>query len=290
MTSKEELPSNPHRLVAAWIEREKQARSAARSRGWTVHAGLDQTDSGKRVFQMHDAILKAGEARGYAAEIPKDSRDPLGFAIRGEHVSWRIREGYRRRKVPLSKAELNTPFNLATGTTTKTLDEPSGALIVFLNARYNIEKRIDDTPRKPLKNRMGEILDWMDAAAAHAAARREEDNLTWRRRIDEQGRRQRLGTLIKREERRWSRLRQVTADRGEVERLLETVAAVRKRMSDGGIDTPRVEAWLQWAEGRIAGLDLMRREPEAIFNRLIARSKALTEYEREFGEEEPDDE
>lgn len=286
MTEKEAPPSNPHRLIAAWIEKEVQARSTARKNGWPVQAGPDQTDIGRRLLQLHDAILKAGEARDYTAEIPKDTSNSLGFSIRGEHVSWRIREGYRRRKVPLSKTELKEPFNIATGTTMKTVDEPTGMLVLYFTAPYSVDKRLEDTPEKPLKSRIGEILDKMDAAAVHAAARHEEDNLAWRRRIEERSRSIRYDKLVAREKKRWLRLRQATADRCEVDHLRETVAIVRKRMSDGGIDTPRIEAWLGWAHARIDRLDPMLQEPEALFNRLVARARALTDYEREFGKED----
>jgi hypothetical protein len=266
---------NAHRFIKAWIEREAQECSNARKNGWHPPIGLIRTDTGKRILKLNDALLKAGEARGYVAILSEKLAPPLGFSIKGQNIIWRIREGYRRAKVPLDKNERKDPFNIAMGRKTKTVDTPSNTLVLFFKADYRVDQRLEDKPKKLLESKIDEILDKFDSAAKYAAARREEDNQAWRRRVDEQIHQARIRKVEAREERRWALLQEAAANKSAVKELRDTVAAIKQRMIDGQIDHPRTARWLDWAIARIDELDLLSKSPQEIFDHLIDRKASL---------------
>ena len=90
-------------------------------------------------MKLNDALLKAGEVMRYVAILSEKLAPPLGFSIKGQNIIWRIREGYRRAKVPLpDKNERKDPFNIAMGRKTKTVDTPSNTLVLFFKADYRV--------------------------------------------------------------------------------------------------------------------------------------------------------
>lgn len=270
------LPNKPHRFLAGFMAAENERAAQAKRNGWARPEKHADTEIGRRVLQMHEALLKAGEERGYKPEVPKD-KNPFGFLIDGQNVSWRIREGYKRRQVALEGKEARDPFNISMGRTSKQVDTGTGLLIVFLTARYASDVRIEEKPGKPFSGRVHELLDRMKASATYAAQRQEEDNIAWRRRVDRQEAARRYEILLKREESRWAQLRQASNERVEIERLRATVALIRDKTA--GITQPRLAAWLEWADTRISAQDIFSLDGNAIYNRLIAKPGA-----------EPDDE
>jgi hypothetical protein len=269
------MPDKYHPLVTGWIAHEEERKKTANRNGWDVPIGLSDTENGRRALRLHDAVLKAGEKRGYSAQKLKDDANQFGFSVSGEKISWRIREGYSRRKVPLEKAERKDPFNVAIGRDTKIVDTPTGNLVLYFTAHYSVDKRLEDKPGKPLQERIDEILDKFDSAAKHAAARREEDNQAWRRRVDEQFRQARIRKVEAREERRWALLQEAAANKSAVKVLRDTVATIKQRMIDGQIDHPRTARWLDWATAHIDELDLLSKSPQEIFDHLIDRKASL---------------
>lgn len=267
-----ELPKNLHPVVASWIAAEKRNREEARARDWPVLEGYSQTNTGRRILCLHDALLKVGEARGFQIEIPKDKSNPVGFVIRGQHVSWRIREGYRKCKVPLTKAELKDSFYSSMGRTTKSVDVFTGHLLLFITARYSTDKRIEEKAAKLLIDRVPELMGRMEAAALYAEQRENE----WQQYKEESRRQERIlanrEILRSGEEARFALLRQVAAERDEVRILQNTVELLRGRLAGSTYEShPRTIAWLNWAEGRVRELDVLSKSPKEIFEQLIRR-------------------
>jgi hypothetical protein len=270
------LPHKPHRLLAGFMAAENERAAQAKRNGWARPEKHADTEIGRRVLQMHEALLKAGEERGYKPEVPKD-KNSFGFLIDGQNVSWRIREGYKRRQVVLEGKEARDPFNISMGRTSKQVDTGTGLLIVFLTARYASDIRIEEKAGKPFSGRVQEILDRMKASATYAAQRQEEDNIAWRQRVDRQEAARRYEILLTREESRWAQLRQASNERVEIERLRATVALIQDKTA--GITQPRLSAWLEWADARISAQDIFSLDGSAIYNRLIAKPRAEPDNE-----------
>jgi hypothetical protein len=268
------MPEHPHELVKGLIAQSESSKAQAQGNGWTVPEIYSDTDTGRQILRLHDAILKAGEARGYTAEVSKGrDNNTFCFLIRNERVAWRIRESYSRRKIPLSPAELKDPFNISMGKKDKTVDMPLGRLVLFVTAHYSVDKRIEAKANQSLEDRVPEILDRFEAAVAHAEMRAAE----WEQfRIDSEHERAAESareTLEAVEGERWELLRNVARERGEAALLRETAELIRQRLEGSGLEKhPRAVAWMKWADSRIERLDILGRSPEAIFERLIARA------------------
>lgn len=277
--SMNELPADPHRLVAAWIAKDEEARSTARKYKWPTPMGRSATEFGRRELRLHDALLKAGEKRGYAVEFDKFRLSSPHFIIHGQKIAWRIHERHRRRKVPLAKGEKADPCDIAIGKNWKLVDVPSGFIVLFLSADYSSEQRIDEKFGKPLETQAENILDKMQAMATHAAEQHEKYNQEWRRKMDAQFAAIRIHKLERQEAKRWARLRTFVQEVDEAAQLRQTVAAVVERMEKVGINPSRLAAWRVWAEARIDHIDPLRQDPEALFNRLVARPRVRSEEE-----------
>ena len=60
------MPDKYHPLVTGWIAHEEERKKTANRNGWDAPIGLSDTENGRRALRLHDAVLKAGEKRGYA--------------------------------------------------------------------------------------------------------------------------------------------------------------------------------------------------------------------------------
>ncbi|HEY8949468.1 MAG TPA: hypothetical protein VIM56_11340 [Rhizomicrobium sp.] len=253
------LPVSPHPLVARRIRKEMRDWEAARKSGSGFY-GSCATDTGRRMLHLHDAILKQGEARGFETGRAIEQRSEYGFCIRGEDICWRVDEKHRREKALAAIYGSKSPDHL-----------PDGILTVRYFVAYGPDHLLEDRPDAPLIARVGEILDGMDAIAAQAAVITAEHRLEELRERENAAREARYWKIVDGEEERWKLLRHVSGNSFEAARLRKTVSRIRKRLSDAGIDTPRLKAWLAWAENRIARHDVFSGSAEEIYDRLIAR-------------------
>ena len=72
-----ELPAEPHPLVAAWMEKERQAEESARKEGRGTWPKREDTYMGRRKLRIIYALFKAGEAKGYGLERPDGHLAPV---------------------------------------------------------------------------------------------------------------------------------------------------------------------------------------------------------------------
>ncbi len=239
----------------------------------------------RRRWRIQDALLKTAEKRGHKVGHPKDGVWPVWLWIGGERVDWSIYERDRLRKIPLTKAELKSPFNTP-GRTWKQIAEPSGLFTITISAEYNGKRRLDEQPRRLFERRIDAIVDKLEAAAARTV-----EGKKWQADFERRQRRRAYRRKIAGiEADRWERLRELSAAWNEAERLRAFVSTVEQRMKDLTPRPPRVDAWLGWARWRIDDLDPLAEDTEAVFAKVIQRPRPMSEYEREFGEEEDDEE
>ncbi len=269
------LPANPHPIVATWIERSRAAAPAT--------FDSPETAIRRRIWRVHDTILKEAEMRGHTIEHPKNSFHDVWLVIDGERVDWFFHERDYLRKVPLTKAELKHWLNAER--TWRQVKVPSGFLVLTVRAEYNSDQRIDERPGHLLEKRAANILNKFESVATRTVEGRRWQAEFYMR----QKRRARREKIRRIEEERWMRLRDMASEWSEAERLRKFVEAVARRMDELKPRPPRVDAWLDWARWRVDDFDPLAEDTEAVFAKTIQRPRRISEYEREFGEEEDED-
>jgi hypothetical protein len=251
----------------------------------------DKQSVGERMATLHDALSKTAAGRGYA--VVHDERYPHFECriIKGERVGWHIYVRSRQRRVPLTKKEQKL---WGDSRTWKQIVESTEFLVVQLNAHYSSIQRMDERPGHLLHDSAAKILARLEAMAEHAIEYKAEQAERERRRKIMRARRDQMRRLEDGEEERWSELRRMAAGWEEAGRLRSFVDAVSQKLSELKIRPARADFWLTWARERIDELDPFLGCPEFIYESFVAKpgeeqEEILSEYEREFGEPDPDE-
>ncbi len=206
------LPAEPHPLVAAWMERERQSEEAARKEGREIGSKREDTYMGRRELRISSALLKAAEAKGYALERPDGYLAQVSVNIKGQRVEWSLERQYSSRHVPLSKKERKKPDNIARSITTEVIYVSTGTFKIVAKIGVYRKTQISERMHKPFERRIEEVLGRFeklaDAAIEHEI-RLEEAG----RKIEEETRaKERKRRLEVMEEARWEQLREWTAE------------------------------------------------------------------------------
>jgi hypothetical protein len=269
----------------------KKGRQQDRQTFATAVRPEDRPSVGERMAMLHDALSKAAAERGYAIVHDRRYSDFECRLIEGERVGWNIYIRGRMRKVPLTKQEQKF---WGDSRTWKQIVEPTEFLVVQLNADYSSIQRMDEKPRHLLHDSAEKILAKLEAMAAHAIEYKAEQAERERRRAIMRARRKQIELLEDGEEERWSELRRMAAGWNEAGRLRSFVDAVSRKLAGLKNRPARVDLWLAWARERIDALNPFLGEPEFVYESVVAKlreeeRKVLSEYEREFGEPDPDE-
>jgi hypothetical protein len=260
-----ELPAEFHPLLAQALAR-TQAR---RDRG--VQAGNPEclwnpllSAIGRRELRIRDAVLRAAEARGYAICKGDDELLETWFVIGGERVDWDFRERYQYR--PLRPAERERdPLER----TQKNIAEPSGYLVLSIKADYSNKQEVHEKRGKLLETRIEEILQKIEAKAAHAAEQKNFWAERDRVRREREAQRRRTHILENREDERWRELCDMAAAWKQADELRAFVALVSARMDELEKRPVRANLWLDWARRSIDSLDPSCRDAQAVYDHFV---------------------
>jgi hypothetical protein len=162
----------PHRLVAALIEADRERAEQARRYGWPFQSSY-KSELDQRKLRIMSALYDALEKRGHRLEHPKESISPVWCVINGEPIKFRAIEYIRPTRVPLSSAELKNPLNIANRRTTKTIQKPTGQLVLLANSDFHHKRRWSDGSVH-LEEQLGVIILEFEEMAEQAAAHRVE--------------------------------------------------------------------------------------------------------------------
>lgn len=266
------LPHDPHPIVAALL----------------AELTGELSPFEKRRLCVRNALMNAAEARGHAIVHPDEDSWRVWFVIHGERVDWWTRERYSTRSMPLTKRELKSA---PAGKPYKQELHPTGFLVLTIKADYSSEKVIYEKPQRPFEDRIEELLDQFEALAAHAIEQKNYWADWERRRLKKLAQRRQKERLRAIEEQRWAKLRRMAADWEETERLRKFVGAVGRRLAKLKDRPARADLWIEWARRRIDALDPFRSDPRFIYETAVQkpRRRVLSDYEREFGEPDPDE-
>src|ERR1700733_6490177 len=103
------LPTDPHRIIAAWMESDRREAEKARKEKRQPRIKDEDTVAGRRKLCICDALFKGADARGYSWTYQCYFLATVWFEIDGRSIRWSLREETCPRRVSLSKAELKDP-------------------------------------------------------------------------------------------------------------------------------------------------------------------------------------
>ena len=250
-----------------------------------IHSKPHRTDPASRMQAINAALLKAGEARGYAIGYERSDRKSL--VIHGEHVTWRLYERSAQRKVPLTKKELKDPFNSVQAQRGwKEVLVPSGRLGLIIEAEHHGTARVAEHSARPFEGRINKILAKFEKVAAEAAANRKWCVERERRYFERQMRIDERSRLEDIENRKRHMLGSLANDWAEAERLRRFIDRVDQQHAETPDLSGRVGPWLAWAHSHVDALDPLAGGTDSFLERLFPPEP--TEYELEFGEPEED--
>jgi hypothetical protein len=249
-----ELPAEPHPLVAAWMEKERQTEESARKEGRETSPKREDTYMGRRKLRISDALFKEAEAKGYGLERPDGYLAPVSLNIKGQCVEWSLEQQFSSRHVPLSKKEQKKPDNIARGITTEVVYVPTGTFKLVAKIGFSRKTQMSERLDKPFEGRIEEVVGRFEKLA-DAAIEHEIRLEEFRREMEEETKaKERPRRLKVMEKARWKRLRKLTGNWHEAESLHAFIDAVERALGD----TPRSGreiAWLEWARNRAERLD-----------------------------------
>ena len=248
------LPHNPHPIIAAWVESDRQEEERARKEKRQPYIKNEDTAIGRRKLRICNALFRAADARGYALSYQGYFLSAVSFTIDGRDVQWWLREETRPRRVPLSKTEINDPGNIAKGIITKQIRVPTGMLKIMAKTDFGKKAEITERPDNVLEQRVDEVFARFKALAESANIHeielaRQQGEWKLEKRAKERGRR--LNVM---EDARWNHLRDLTRAWQEAKALRAFIDAIDSELGqDQG--SGRAKAWLKWARERVEWLD-----------------------------------
>lgn len=194
-----------------------------------------------RALCIMDALLKALEKRGYAAEVSKDGPMATYILIGVEKVKVRLSEKANRSERELTAEEKRKPAHTISN---RWIYSPSGKLTFEIDEYCDgLQKKWTDKAQSPLEGQLNDVLAGLILAGEAVRLRRierEEEQRQQRelerRRIEDQERRYYLDQHLK----AWSESEHVR------EFLSTCEASLVERKGELAADSPEAK-WLRWA-------------------------------------------
>lgn len=155
--------SNPHRVVAAWLEEDRrEIRANRHDRFFSgLHKSIDKTDLDKRRLRILSALFKALEARGYKL-IVDDNRYSRAVEIGHgeERLSISLAERIRQVRRQLTEKEKAERGYLSTGQRWTQEKIPTGELVLRIGSggRYGSGSEWGDEPEATLESKLDQVL------------------------------------------------------------------------------------------------------------------------------------
>lgn len=161
--------SKPHKYIVATKEYHKAVKIRNKTRNWSMKIddsnalSINVSDNlFSRALRFMDTLIKAMEKRGYSVNVSNHT------TITVFEQSYDIRLSEKNRRVKIETNNSWDSFDL----------EPTGNLSLKLDDLYP-KKEWSDTKTKPLEDKLGDILVWIETKAKEDKARKIE-NAIWR--------------------------------------------------------------------------------------------------------------
>lgn len=248
--------SNPHPIVAAWLEQERRLLDPW-GRGRRVARRLLLTPLERRRYLISSALFRALEARGFTLSVDLARLREVSVSRGAAEIDFTLREHVRQYRRELTKAERKELFNL--NRKWIQVREPTGKLVLRIDSlrHSTIPHEWRDHPDRPLEVQLDAIVGGFAAAAkelheqylADREAQRRYAEAEYRRRKQEERRRheaERLQGLL-RSASAWQKATELRAYVHAVQSAVEpTLPETRKK---------RLTTWVSWALAQADHLD-----------------------------------
>ena len=259
---------NPHRIIAARIAEEKKRRLDYQELGWGI-GRQSLTPMERRIRFVEDRLFKAIERRSHKVSIERGSLHQVHFIIRGQRITYAIRERYRIQREPLSDSEKQERWNLEADRTEKRVRVMTGVLTLKFGEWGWNHKPFQDMPGRPLEDQVEEITNEAEAlaeAASDAAQRRRIESIQAYERFKRQ---EALRKQAEENAKRWSCLQRLSDQAFEARRMRRFLGILEVRLSRDPNDLEAAE-FLAWAHRQIDEVDPLAWRPGAIVREVQA--------------------
>lgn len=208
----------------------------------------------RRWSLIHARLQAALASAGHASRVVDG---PQGVEVKGQILTWWLREGYTRTRRTLTATEARDPWKFAGGRDHVHEERMTGRLILAAQTKAygrKVEWR-DRARRGRLEDRIDEIVAGFETLADEITrwqAERDEAEARWRARED---RRQAEERRAQAEADRWTRLSRLAAQHEETRRVAAFLEQLRAATGPAAGGDPQLRNWFAWAQDAIDAYD-----------------------------------
>ena len=259
---------NPHRIIAARIAEEKKRRLDYQELGWGI-GRQSLTPMERRIRYIEDRLFKAIERRGHKVSIERGSLHQVHFIIRGQRITYAIRERYRIQREPLSDKEKYEPWNLEADRTERRVRVMTGVLSLKFGEWGWNHKPFQDMPGRSLEDQVEDITDEAEALGDAANAEAERRRMESIQAYEEFKRQEALRKQAEENAKRWSCLQRLSDQAFEARRVRRFLRVLEARLSQDPNDLEAAE-FLAWAHRELDENDPLAWRARAIVREVQA--------------------
>jgi hypothetical protein len=259
---------NPHRIIAARIAEEKRRRLEYQELGWGI-GRQSLTPMERRIRLVEDRLFKLIERRGHKVSIERGSLHQVHFIIRGQRITYAIRERYRIQREPLSDSEKQERWNLEADRTEKRVRVMTGVLSLKFGEWGWNHKPFQDMPGRPLEDQVEDITNEAEALASAANAAAERRRIESIEAYEKFKRQEVLRKQAEENAKRWSYLQRLSDQAFEAHRMRRFLRVLEARLSQDPNDLEGAE-FLAWAYRQLDEIDPLTWRPGAIVREVQA--------------------
>ena len=260
--------TNPHRFIAARIADQKKRRLEYQQWGWNL-GRQSLTPLERRIRFIEDRLFKAIECRGHKVSIEGGSIHQVHFVIRGQRITYAIRERYRIQQEPLSDAEKREPWNLESGRTEKRVRVMTGVLALRFGEWGWGRKPFEDKPGRPLEDQVEDIVSEAEVVSNAENAKAERRRLEATQAHEMYKRQEALRRRDEENAKRWRYLQRLSDQALQARRIRRFLRVLEARLSQDPNDLGALE-FLAWAYRQLDETDPLAWRPRAIVQEVQA--------------------
>jgi len=252
--------SNPHRIIAAYIE--ERRRTSHVYGNLSLPARLKLTELEKRRLRFLSSLFRESEKRGYRVEAKTAYLHDVRIVVDEEKIEIYVSERWRQRRVELAPDEKKRPENLLSGRTWKLEREDTGELTFKVRGYVDrgIKTNWADRAGMPIEDQLNDIIAGFAIISENLKKRRherEEEHRKWR---EEEDLRE---AEIRAQQEEMERFHGLIVEITQWERAVSIrsyVTAVRSNSLPGSTELETIdrEKWISWALSHADRIDSVK--------------------------------
>ena len=255
--------SNPHPIVAKWIEKEeRELNNYKKYGGWSEPSKITSLERRRR--RIISTILKALEIRGFKAELELEYDRSIAIIYERDRIWFSIEERIHQFRRKITEEEKKD--SMYSNNTWRQITEPTGELILRLsseNRRKSYDavdfKESDGTPlEKQLNNIIAAVIEKIWCRKKNRLAAEERERQYWK----ERERKLQIEELLKTELERKQALETKASNWKKAQDIRDYVGAVTKAYEGKhfAIESTEFLDWKKWALAHARDLDPIESE------------------------------